>query len=73
MYRKIQSQISSENPDTGNLPASTSQETKRYVLEEVFWVPAHNCGPADSSCDRSPEVREENADSGEAPNFRTSN
>jgi hypothetical protein len=31
--------------DRGDLPLSASKETRRFVLEEVFWVPADNCKP----------------------------
>ena len=61
MYKKIHSRFSSVIAELGDLPGSTSQEKRKYVLEEVFWVPANNCSSRRSTSGDEPERRSENA------------
>jgi hypothetical protein len=66
MFRKIRSKISSAISNAGNPPPSSSEERKRYVLENVFWVPANNASPRDSNSSPSPELRADRLDKSES-------
>jgi hypothetical protein len=53
MRKKTRSQLSSAIRDLGVPPLSASEEKRKYVLEEVFWVPVSNCGPKRSTSNHS--------------------
>jgi hypothetical protein len=59
-YKKIRSRISAA--------ISSSEGESAYVLEDVFWVPAHNCCSVRSASSHEPEFRAEEPDTGEAAN-----
>jgi hypothetical protein len=56
MHRKIRSQISSAISNHGNPPQAACQETKKYILGDVFWVPANLGSPSHSNSSQSPEA-----------------
>jgi hypothetical protein len=66
MFKKIRSKISSTIADAGNPPPSPSEERKRYVLEDVFWVPVNNASHRDSNSSPSPRPRADRLDKSES-------
>jgi hypothetical protein len=57
MYKKIRSRLSSAIEDLGDPAQSASQEKRKYVLEDVFWVPVNNCSSRRSTSGDKPERR----------------
>ena len=56
-----------EKISSGNSTAISMSERKReYVLEDVFWVPAHSCSSGHSASSHGPEHYPERSDIGEA-------
>jgi hypothetical protein len=55
MFRKIRANLSSQISDARNPPQAASQERKKYILGDVFWVPANHCSPSHSNSGQSPE------------------
>ncbi len=52
MYKKIRSRLS-------------SQEKRKYVLEDVFWVPVDNCSSTRPASSRAPELHSEKLNTSE--------
>jgi hypothetical protein len=63
MYKKIRSRLSSLIEDLGDPAKSASQEKRKYVLEDVFWVPVNNCSSRRSASGDEPERRSGKHDS----------
>jgi len=57
MYKKLRSQLRSAIAKLGDLPVSAPQKRQKYVLGDVFWVPACDHDSRRSSSAGSDEVR----------------
>ena len=69
MHKKIRSRLSSVVAGLGDQPGSASQEKRKYVLEDVFWVPVDNCSSQRSASSREPQPPSRKLDTSEAAGF----
>jgi hypothetical protein len=63
MYKEIFARLSAA--------ISAAQEERKYVLEDVFWVPISNCSSSHSVFPAIPELRAEKLGTSEASSWDT--
>ena len=60
MFKKIRSRIASATSEARHSLPTPSEGSKKYVLEDVFWVPVHNASMRESNS--SPDLRADRGD-----------